>query len=253
MAPLVGAFLISAPAFAPAFADWSVDAMNIAIDNTNVVVNRGCSGTLVAPGMVLTAHHCIADQYETIEREKISDDGVVTKEKVRRFRDGTIQRLYFVNAETVTTITQRVRLVATDTTHDLALLHTVTSISGEPAVMACNEPRRGDTIYVVGNPMGMLYSNVTKGIVSSNDRSYELLGLDDDITQAKAPLMQVDAGIVGGNSGGAVYNADGEFVGVPVLGHRFNEVIAFAVPLGSVRAFLTAHGLGSLWSRCATH
>jgi hypothetical protein len=67
--------------FSAEAAEWR--DMNRQIDATNFLVNRGCSGTLVDAdkGLVLSAYHCINQQYETVEREKVDDSGVVTKEK----------------------------------------------------------------------------------------------------------------------------------------------------------------------------
>jgi S1-C subfamily serine protease len=62
-----------------------------------------------------------------------------------------------------------------------------------------------------------------------------MIGVDD---QGDNGLMQVSSGVIGGNSGGAAYDADGLFVGVPVRASQVNEVIGLAVPLSDVRAFL---------------
>jgi S1-C subfamily serine protease len=235
---------------APAYgADWPTPDMNRVIDNTNYSVNAGCSGTLIdTTGHILTAAHCVEDQYETVEQEKISDEGVVTKEKVRRLRDGTVSRITFAGSEAITTTTHRVKLVAVNKDKDLALLQVKGFKSGDPAVIACSTPVRGAKVYIVGNPMGILYSSVTQGIVSSLQRDYGTLRLPNQ--NPRQSLMQISGGVIGGNSGGAVYNVNGEFVGVPVLAHRINEVIGFAAPLEDVKTFLTANKLEGLFERC---
>jgi len=69
-------------------------------------------------------------------------------------------------------------------------------------------------------------------------------------TDERQGLMQISGGVVGGNSGGAVYNMNGEFVGVPVLAHRVNEVLGFAVPLPMVRKFLVDNKFEYLFAHC---
>jgi S1-C subfamily serine protease len=235
------AFLVLCALFfvTPASA-WEIKAMNSHIDQTNFLVNKGCSGTLIdmTQRLILTANHCVADQYEVIEKETISDDGVVKKEKVRRLRDGTVSQFEFDAGDPIRTVTYKVKVMAVDAKRDLALLQIKAKLpEREAAVLACDTPIRGATAFVVGNPTGVLYSSVVKGIVSSIDRDYDMLSFGDS-EQAKQPLMQISAGIIGGNSGGAVYNEAGELVGVPVLGHRANEILGFAVPLDEIKAFL---------------
>lgn len=244
---LIGAFFCSmSHALA---AEWPVADMNRTIDQTNFVVGDGCSGTLIdaKKGYVLTANHCVTGQYETITRENVDDDGVVTQEKIRKLKDGTVSQIDFAGSDSIRTVVYKVKLVAVDADKDLALLQVRAKLPNtDAAKIACEAPVRGATAYVVGNPMGILYSSVTKGIVSSLQRDYAMLNMGD-----KEPLMQVSGGVVGGNSGGAVYSDSGELIGVPVLGHRVNEVIAFAVPLNSIKDFLSANKLSSLFDRCA--
>lgn len=236
----------------PANAAMSLDEFNAQIDATNVLVNDGCSGTLIDADkqLILTANHCVENQYETIEREKISDEGVVTKEKVRRLKDGMISRLTFSGSESVQTTTYKVRLLAVSRDRDLALLKVIAPIQNAKAArLSCENPKRGEQVYIVGNPLGILYASVTVGIISSLQRDYKLLRTVD-ASDEKSPLWQISAGVVGGNSGGAVYNRDGELIGVPVLGHRTNEVLGFAVPLDAIKAFLKEQKLEELYTRC---
>jgi S1-C subfamily serine protease len=223
--------------------------MNAVIDSANFLVNDSCSGTLVDAerGYVLTAHHCIDQQYRTVTREKVSDDGKVTEEKIREARPGTVSQKFFKNSKETQTNSYAYKIVASDRNLDLALLRVEAKVPGPAAVMGCVAPGRGDTVFAVGNPYGILFSSIAKGIVSSINRSYEQLGIFD---QSDERLVQISPGIVGGNSGGAVYNEAVEFVGVPVRGSRMNEVIGFSVPLADVRTFLERQGAKDLFKRC---
>ena len=65
----------------------------------------------------------------------------------------------------------------------------------------------GEQIVVVGNPLGELGGTVTTGIVSASDREIKI----DD---TKMSLIQTDAAVNPGNSGGGMFNAKGELVGI---------------------------------------
>lgn len=210
---------------------------NAQIDATNFVVNQGCSGTLIDADAryILTAAHCADAMFKVIEREVVHDDDTVTTEKVRVRVPGQVKQLTFVNGvETQETI-YRTSIVAIDGKIDLALLQIEANAKFPMASsLACTAPERGDYAAVVGNPATVLYSSLVVGIVSSDERSRGLLYGDDNTTR----LMQISSGIIGGNSGGAVYNDKGALIGVPVLGSRVNEVIGFAVPLNDIKTFL---------------
>ena len=231
-------------------AEWPVDAMNAQIDQTNFLVNDNCSATLIdaQQGYLLTANHCIKDQFVVIEREKIDDDGVVKKEKVRIAKPGTVSQLYFKATDEVQRNSYVFKIKLNDANLDLALIQVQTKLTNaDSAPVSCDDPVRGETSYAVGNPFGVLYATVTKGIIASIRRNYRMIGVD---TQGENGLVQSTAPIEGGNSGGGLFNGNGEIIGVNVRGSAVNETVALAVPLSDIKKFLTREGLNSLWSRC---
>jgi len=91
--------------------------------------------------------------------------------------------------------------------------------------------RVGDEAYVVGNPFG-LYSSMSSGVISGFDRTFRPPGTN----QAIEGLIQVDAAVNPGNSGGPLLNRYGHVVGI-VTGiinptdESFFIGIGFAVPI----------------------
>jgi S1-C subfamily serine protease len=92
----------------------------------------------------------------------------------------------------------------------------------------------GQAVLAIGNPLSDFEGSVSAGVVSGLNRSRVL----DDVKQAD--LIQTDAAINNGNSGGALLNLQGQFVGIPTLVLRETqsgipvEGIAFALPSNRV-------------------
>lgn len=82
----------------------------------------------------------------------------------------------------------------------------------------------GESVYAVGNPHG-LEKSITKGIVSNK---HHVTG---------GMLLQTDATISFGSSGGGLFNENAELIGVTRAGHRFKD-IAFAVPADWIANYL---------------
>lgn len=85
----------------------------------------------------------------------------------------------------------------------------------------------GETAIVIGNPLGSFSGSVTVGVVSAISRDVSVEGLP-------MTLFQIDAATNPGNSGGAVFNAAGELIGLFNAGINDVEGISFAVPSADV-------------------
>lgn len=89
-----------------------------------------------------------------------------------------------------------------------------------------SELRVGETVIAIGNPLGELQGTVSQGIVSALHRNVTIEG------QEMKDLIQMDAAINSGNSGGALLNTKGELIGINVAKTDGNNIegIAFAIP-----------------------
>jgi len=91
-----------------------------------------------------------------------------------------------------------------------------------------NELKVGDVVYAVGNPLGELEFSMTTGNVSALDRLISTEANSDAIN-----MFQIDAAVNSGNSGGPVYNAKGEVVGIVTAKYSDTGVegLGFAIPI----------------------
>lgn len=143
------------------------------------------------------------------------------------------------------------RIVGRDAINDIAVIK-VERDGLDPIEMgSSDELKPGDPIVVIGNPVGIGIS-VTTGIVSATGRTFgqELFtgeqGGEQELAQLAAAI-QVDAAVNHGNSGGALVNARGEWVGIPSagLGDFGTQGLNFCIPIGIAEGViedLIAHG-----------
>ncbi len=92
----------------------------------------------------------------------------------------------------------------------------------------------GETVYAVGNPLGELTYTMTSGIVSALDRE-----ISTD-SQTSINMFQLDAAVNSGNSGGPVYNSDGEVIGIVTAKYSDTGVegLSFAIPINDALAIV---------------
>ncbi len=125
-----------------------------------------------------------------------------------------------------------IELVGTDPTTDLAVLKVNTTENFQVIPFADSyDVELGEFVVAIGNPLGFeYYGTVTMGIVSGLSRYVE----DGEFN---ATLLQHDAAISPGNSGGALLNINGELVGINNMKIVDENVsnIGFAIPSNTVK------------------
>lgn len=155
--------------------------------------------------------------------------------------DGYIVTNYHVieNATKITVYLQdgtdyEATVAGADSKTDLAVLKI--EATGLPCATlgASGDVLVGDTVYAIGNPLGVLSSSVSRGIVSGLDRTITVEG--NEMT-----LMQTDASVNPGNSGGGLFNNAGQLIGIvnsKSMGYDV-EGIGFAIPIDSAKVIIT--------------
>ena len=124
-------------------------------------------------------------------------------------------------------------VVGTDPENDIAVIKIdasglTTAVIGDSSKVAV-----GDLAVAIGNPLGQLGGTATSGIISALDRTLEIEG-------TTLTLLQTDAAINGGNSGGGLFNGSGELIGI--VESKASAVgvegLAFALPINSVSGII---------------
>jgi len=230
----------------PSFA-WDIDNMNYQIEHTNVIVSGVCSGTIidVEERLVLTAHHCIVDNLKEIEKKEVDPiTGEIKTTKVVERTPMYIETWKRHEFDIVSSEKHRAIIKGYDNLTDVAILQVVDEdwkpVMKAPLASSSYQYKRGLRVFAVGNPGISFDNSVTEGIISAPERSINF-GSNINI-----PLFQHSASTIGGNSGGAIYNDNGEIIGTLTGGIR-GANISLAVPISYTKALLKRIGLEKVY------
>lgn len=120
----------------------------------------------------------------------------------------------------------KAELRGTDATSDIAVLKMTVEEKVTVAEMGCSANLMvGEDVVVIGNPLGELGGSVTNGIISALARAIDI----DGVTMT---LLQTNAAVNPGNSGGGLFNMKGQLVGIvnaKTTGSNIDN-IGFAIP-----------------------
>ena len=167
-----------------------------------------------ANGLILTNHHVI------------DGSGSITV----TFEDGT---------ELAGTV------VADDPDRDLAVVKV--DATGLPTIPIGDASKLevGQLLVAIGSPLGTFTETVTSGILSATGRTIDVGSQFSRRTQHMTGLLQTDAAINEGNSGGPLLDAEGNVVGVNVAVATTAQGIGFAIPIDDAAAIMAQARTGT--------
>ena len=175
-------------------------------DSTSTAAGTGMIVT--ADGYVLTNKHVVSGANKV---KVILDDGTV-------YNDVTI--------------------VGVDPLNDVAFLK-INGVSELPTVTLGDSKTitNGQQVITIGNALGQYQNSVASGIISGTGRS--IVASDGYYqTEQLTDMIQTDAAINAGNSGGPLVNAAGQVIGINTATSSDAENIGFAIPISSVKGML---------------
>ena len=125
------------------------------------------------------------------------------------------------------------RIVGSDPANDIAVIKIDAKDLTTATIGDSSTVDVGDLAVAIGNPLGQLGGTATTGIISALDRTLDVEG-------TTLTLLQTDAAINGGNSGGGLFNSKGELIGI--VESKASAVgvegLAFALPINSVSGII---------------
>ena len=132
-----------------------------------------------------------------------------------------------------------VEVVATDPLNDIAFLKikdvsdlTAATLGDSKTIVV------GQQVIAIGNALGEYQNTVTAGIISGTGRSVTASDGTGSNVETLSDMIQTDAAINSGNSGGPLVNAAGEVIGINTATSATAENMGFAIPISSVKGML---------------
>ncbi|WP_394979487.1 S1C family serine protease [Candidatus Allofournierella excrementavium] len=191
------------------------------------------AGAVTPSVVVVTTEQIVTDNYFWGGQQVLSGAG----SGVILTTDGYIVTNYHVveGAQQITVTlhddsTYTATVVGSDQQSDIALLK-IDATGLTPAVLGDSDSVQvGEVVIAVGNPMGTLGGTVTDGIVSALNRDISVEG--NEMT-----LMQTSAAISPGNSGGGLFNTNGELIGIVNAKYSDEDAegLGFAIPVNAMK------------------
>ena len=134
---------------------------------------------------------------------------------------------------------ENVKVVATDPLNDVAYLK-IDDASGLTAAKLGDSKTItvGQQVIAIGNALGQYQNTVTSGIISGIGRSVTASDGTSYNTETLTDMIQTDAAINSGNSGGPLVNAAGEVIGINTATSTSAENMGFAIPISSTKGML---------------
>lgn len=131
---------------------------------------------------------------------------------------------------------------------DIAILKINNPPSGlQPALLGdSNNISIGDSVVAIGNALGQFQNTVTSGIISGRGRSIQAGDsgsniISTDTTETLQDMIQTDAAINSGNSGGPLVNDNGEVIGInTAVASDGAQNIGFSIPINDVKGIIKA-------------
>lgn len=135
--------------------------------------------------------------------------------------------------------TYQAKVAAEDPTNDLAILKI--DASGLPVVDLGNSDdlQIGQWVIAVGNALGQLQNTVTVGVISARER--QLTAGGGGTQEQLNNLLQTDAAINSGNSGGPLVNLAGQVIGINTAMASNAQSIGFAIPINQAKSALDSY------------
>jgi S1-C subfamily serine protease len=130
-------------------------------------------------------------------------------------------------------------VVATDATHDLALVKVEAGGLAPVTLADSSSVRVGELAIAIGSPLGTFTDSVAQGIVSGVNRTITVGDRTTRNTANLTGLIQTDAAVNPGNSGGPLLDVGGSVIGIITASASDSQGVGFAIPINQAKQLIS--------------
>lgn len=124
-------------------------------------------------------------------------------------------------------------VIASSENRDIAVVELEKNTALKPLPLGnSDEIKKGETVTAIGSPLG-LKNTLTQGVLSGR------------LMQDNMDILQISAPISSGSSGGALFNENGEVVGVTFASYEEGQNLNLAIPINEVKEFIDGYNLSN--------
>lgn len=135
---------------------------------------------------------------------------------------------------------KNVEVAAVDGLNDVAFLKIKDASGLTPAILGDSKTiKAGQQVVAIGNALGQYQNTVTSGVVSGTGRSLTASDAAGYTSEKLNDMIQTDAAINSGNSGGPLINTAGQVIGLNTATSTSAENVGFAIPIAAVKGMLS--------------
>lgn len=174
----------------------------------NIEQNIGSGFIISKDGLVITNKHVVSDEEATYQ--------ILTNDKKKL----DVQKIY------------------RDPLNDLAILKVEASNLQPLTLGDSSKLKLGQTAIAIGTPLGEFTNTVTTGIVSGLGRGITAGSPYEGFVEKLDNVIQTDAAISSGNSGGPLLNSQGQVIGINTAVASQGQNIGFAIPVNIVKELI---------------
>jgi len=135
---------------------------------------------------------------------------------------------------------QNAQLIGIDPLNDLAVLRILGNQLPFLEIGSSKMMPLGTTVIAVGNVLGKYPNSVSKGIISGKGRALAAVTDGSSLVEDLDNILQTDANISSGHSGGPLINLKGQVVGVNVATDKAGSAVGFAIPIDDAKPIINS-------------